>query len=222
MGNGMITEELSIPFNILKPWYLSSTALGIYILIAIGLLYLLISKLATRFKALKNQVKRTETRSKAEIQRLETEKIQAELDHKKRELVSTTVHVAKKNETLQQLGIKLKELQGQIDNPKVSKQIQKIILSLRNEERTDDAWQQLMYHFNEIHPDFFEQLKINFPLLTPKDLKLAAYLKMNLSTKDMATLMNVSIRGVEASRYRLRKKMDIASDVNLNEFFMKY
>ena len=79
-----------------------------------------------------------------------------------------------------------------------------------------------MLHFNEVHRGFFDRLKRMYPSLTPKDLKLCAYLKMNLSTKEIATLTNVSIRGVEASRYRLRKKLELDSEINLNEFVMTY
>lgn len=60
------------------------------------------------------------------------------------------------------------------------------------------------------------------PALTSKDLGICAYLKMNLSSKEMASLMNVSLRGVEASRYRLRKKLGLDSEVNLTEFIMGY
>lgn len=77
-------------------------------------------------------------------------------------------------------------------------------------------------HFNELNRDFFIRLKDEYPSLTPKDLKLCAYLKMNLSTKEIATLLNVSVRGVEASRYRLRKKMDLSSDKNITELMLQY
>ncbi len=86
----------------------------------------------------------------------------------------------------------------------------------------DKGWNQVMFHFNELHEDFFDRLKKAYPSLTPKDLRLCAYLKMNLTTKEMATLMNVSLRGVEASRYRLRKKLDLSSEANLTEFVMGY
>ncbi len=79
-----------------------------------------------------------------------------------------------------------------------------------------------MYHFKEVHKGFFDRLKKAYPSITPKDQKMCAYLKMNLSTKEISTLMNVSLRGVEASRYRLRRKLQLSADINLNEFLMKF
>ena len=76
-------------------------------------------------------------------------------------------------------------------------------------------------HFDQVHSDFLKRLGEQFPNLSPNDYKLSAYLKMNLSTKEIASLMNISVRGVEASRYRLRKRLNLESSVNLTEFLMK-
>ena len=73
-----------------------------------------------------------------------------------------------------------------------------------------------------MHTDFLKRLKSVYPQLSPKDLKLCAYLRMNLTTKDIAPLMNISVRGVEISRYRLRKKMGIQGDDNLNDFMISF
>ncbi|MEM6380518.1 MAG: hypothetical protein AAF705_20200, partial [Bacteroidota bacterium] len=132
------------------------------------------------------------------------------------------IHIAKKNETLQELTGQLNLLKREIKDPLTNKKLQKIIHFLKTEDRVDEGWDQLLYHFNELHPSFFDKLKNEHPSLTPKDLKLCAYLKMNLSTKEIANLMNVSIRGIEASRYRLRKRLDLPTDANLNTFFMNY
>jgi DNA-binding CsgD family transcriptional regulator len=65
-----------------------------------------------------------------------------------------------------------------------------------------------------------KKLRNNYPELTPKDLRLCAYLRMNLSSKEIAPLLNISIRGVEISRYRLRKKLHLPRDANLTDFMM--
>ncbi|MCE2771495.1 MAG: LuxR C-terminal-related transcriptional regulator, partial [Saprospiraceae bacterium] len=83
-------------------------------------------------------------------------------------------------------------------------------------------WQIFESNFNEVHEIFFKKLKHQFPDLTPGDLKLAAYLKMNLSSKEIAPLLNISIRGVENKRYRLRKKMNLEEDDNLTNFMIDY
>ena len=68
--------------------------------------------------------------------------------------------------------------------------------------------------------EFMKKLKMGYPKLTPSDLRLCAYLRMNLSSKEIAPLLGISVRGVENHRYSLRKKMDLDIDVNLSEVMM--
>jgi DNA-binding CsgD family transcriptional regulator len=87
-----------------------------------------------------------------------------------------------------------------------------------NDERD---WNLFETSFNETHENFFKKLKIDHPDLVPNDLKLCAYLRMNMSSKEMASLLNISVRGVEIRRYRLRKKLNLPHDKNLNEFLIE-
>lgn len=219
---GGVTNTFRLPFEILKPWYASYAALLGYLLLVVVGIYLLSARARRRYRALEQKVDSTVKLSKEEIQRLETEKVQAELDHKKRELVSSTMHLIQKNETLSDITEQLVDIRRKTKDTTTKERLMKLIRLLKKEEIADDGWEQLMYHFNETHDGFFDKLKAEFPSLTPKDLRLCAYLKMNLNTKEMASLMNVSVRGVEASRYRLRKKLDLTSDENLTEFFMAF
>jgi hypothetical protein len=82
-------------------------------------------------------------------------------------------------------------------------------------------WKFVMMHFEQNHKEFFGGVMRRFPNLTPGDLKLCACLRMNLSSKEIASLLNISVRGVEIGRYRLRKKMGIGTTVNLNDYFIK-
>lgn len=219
---GELSPVYTLRFTIDKPRYTTFPALIVYIaLLTLGG-YLLHYRSRKKYRALEKRADSMVQKSKEEIQRLETEKIQAELDHKKRELVSATLHVVQKNETLAGIVEQLTEIRQSSNEEKVRKQLRKLIRSLKNDEVLDEGWDQVMYHFSELHEDFFERLKKAYPSLTPKDLKLCAYLKMNLTTKEMASLMNVSVRGVEASRYRLRKKLELPTEVNLTEFMMGF
>ena len=77
-------------------------------------------------------------------------------------------------------------------------------------------------NFDQAHNNFFKRLKKEFPSLTPGDLRLCAYLHMNLTSKEIAPLLNISIRGVEIHRYRLRKKLGLSGDENLVEFILRF
>ena len=81
-------------------------------------------------------------------------------------------------------------------------------------------WEIFESNLNQIHNEFIINLSKKYPLLTSKDIKLCIYLKMNLSSKEIAPLMNISFRGVELHRYRLRKKLGISQEENLNKFML--
>ena len=85
-----------------------------------------------------------------------------------------------------------------------------------------EDWEKFEIHFDQVHEDFLKKIRKKYPELTPKDLRLCAYLKMNLSSKEIAPILNISVRGVEISRYRLRKKMNLPRDANLNDFMMNF
>jgi len=95
-----------------------------------------------------------------------------------------------------------------------------MIKTLDQDENMDADWEHFAVHFDKVHNDFFIALKKQHPNLTPNELKLCAYLRMNLSTKEMARLMNISVRGVEISRYRLRKKLQLSTETNLFTYLL--
>ena len=97
------------------------------------------------------------------------------------------------------------------------RKISKIIEDARSDERD---WNLFEESFNEAHENFFLKLKANYPELVPNDLKLCAYLRMNMSSKEIASLLNITTRGVEIRRYRLRKKLGLKPNQNLTEFLM--
>jgi len=84
----------------------------------------------------------------------------------------------------------------------------------------DKQWEVFETAFDEVHEDFLVRLKTRYPKLTPKELRLCAYLRLNISTKEIAPLMNISIRGVEICRYRVRKKLNIDRDTNLTSLII--
>jgi DNA-binding CsgD family transcriptional regulator len=107
-----------------------------------------------------------------------------------------------------------------LDSGKTAEDFKKIIKTLNEEDKISEDWNNFAIHFDKVHSSFLTALKNQFPALTPNELKLSAYLRMNLSTKEVAQLMNISVRGVEISRYRLRKKLELPTETNLFNFLM--
>ncbi|RRN77353.1 transcriptional regulator, partial [Pseudoxanthomonas sp. SGD-10] len=154
--------------------------------------------------------------------KLRNEKLQAELDSKGRELANSAMNMVYKNELLQKIRNQISDLkdeQGKKLSDDQLRKIQKLIDEGMHDERD---WNLFETSFNEAHENFFKRLKQNHPALVPNDLKLCAYLRMNMSSKEMASLLNISVRGVELRRYRLRKKLDVPHDKNLVEFLMEF
>jgi DNA-binding CsgD family transcriptional regulator len=103
---------------------------------------------------------------------------------------------------------------------KDSDDLKKIINIIKDENNIDKQWEQFTIHFDNVHSDFHAALKRKYPSLSSNELKLSAYLRMNLSTKEIAQLMNISVRGVEISRYRLSKKLQVGSEISLHDFLI--
>ena len=107
-----------------------------------------------------------------------------------------------------------------IDNSQAIAELKKLIKSLSEDANMDKEWEHFSKHFDKVHSDFLVELKEKHPAITPNELKLSAYLRMNLSTKEIAQLMNISVRGVEISRYRLRKKLALPSETSLFDYLI--
>ncbi|WP_064196538.1 MULTISPECIES: LuxR C-terminal-related transcriptional regulator [Emticicia] len=98
--------------------------------------------------------------------------------------------------------------------------LNQIIKLIDNNIASGHDWQIFEQNFNRVHEEFFKKLLEKFPDLTPGDLKLSAYLRMNLSSKEIAQLLNITYRSVELKRYRLRKKLHLETEENLVEWLM--
>ncbi len=132
---------------------------------------------------------------------LNNEKLKQDIENKNRELAISTMSLIKKNEFLSNIKEELKKANE--DNNSQLKPVIKIID--KNLNNTDD-WKFFQEAFNNADKDFLKKVKYKHSNLTPNDLKLCAYLRLNLSSKEIAPLLNISPRSVEVKRYRLRKK----------------
>lgn len=199
-------REATVSFRVAPPWYLSGWAAVAYCLLAVAGFW------AMEFfnrRRLQQQMLRLEAEKEHEI-------LVLEIENKSRELSNAALNLIRKNEALQSLKDNLMESRSE------PRSIEKIIRRIDEHLEADHDWEIFEASFNQVHDDFFKRLMEQYPDLTPGDLRLAAYLKMNLSSKEIAPLLNISIRGVENKRYRLRKKTGLPEDANLTEFMMRF
>jgi DNA-binding CsgD family transcriptional regulator len=145
--------------------------------------------------------------------------LQEDVLKKAKDLANSTMHLIKKNEVLLEIRQRLTDLPR---DARSGSQLQQLHRLVERELSSENDWEVFEENFNSVHEAFLRKMKHTFPELTPGDLRLAAYLKMNLSTKEIAPLLGISIRGVENKRYRLRQKMNLPNDENLVEFLLEF
>jgi DNA-binding CsgD family transcriptional regulator/F0F1-type ATP synthase membrane subunit b/b' len=172
----------------------------------------------------KNQQKILEDREKAEkeVIKLSNEKLQNEIEHKSAQLASGTMAMMRKNNLLSSIKDELQTQKEKLGDQLPDKSYNKLIKLIEDGIEDEHEWEIFEQLYNEAHGNFFKRLKEEYPQLTPSDLRLCAYLRMNLSSKEIAPLLNISVRGVEERRYRLRKRLDLSTDQNLTELIMTF
>ena len=150
---------------------------------------------------------------------LEKEQLAAELLFKQKELTSHALHLIQKNELLEELKGRLDSMKKHATSPNV-KEIARMDHLIDFDRYQDEDWQNFKSYFNQVHPNFETKLKADHPDMTVNDIKLAALIRMNLTTKQIATINNVSILAVKKARYRLRKKLNISEDESLEDLLI--
>lgn len=166
------------------------------------------------------KIKQEQYELEKEIERLKSEQLKVKILTKDKELVNNSLQVVKKNKMLNGIINKLKDIDPDTMDDTTRQQFNRLNKTINKELNTDKSWNNLEKHIRNVHFDFLKRLKEKYPAITPREMDLATYLLMNMSTKEIADIMNISDGGVELARYRLRKKLDLPRKENLTGFLM--
>ncbi len=169
----------------------------------------------TELEKKKKSFEKERLKSQRKIIELQNEKLEKDLLLKSKELSNSTYNILQKNRMLQNLKKEMEQMYLEKDLLKRDKNIKRLIRLIGNEINTNKDWEVFDMHFDAVHEDFIEKLREKYPDLTQNDQRFCVFIKMNNTTKEIATLMNLSVRGVETARYRLRKKMGLKRTENL-------
>ena len=213
-------------FTVAKPWYFSVWMMIVYFLTIFTGLYLYYKwnkikynqKHAFQEEELRHQKNILKVQLKSEndlnIQEYQKHILELEIQTKASEVVGKSLSIAKQSEMIENIQ---QILDNETDINKLKSEIKK---SIKINAANKNEWKTFENNLNHIHDEFIIKLTKKFPNLTPKDINLCIYLKMNLTSKEIAPLMNITFRGVELHRYRLRKKLNLNQEDSLSKFMI--
>jgi AraC family transcriptional regulator, chitin signaling transcriptional activator len=224
VANSQPENIATYSFTISKPWYFTNFALLAYF-ICIGLFAYYVNKMYEKYYAKQKQqlidennllLEIKELENEQELMKLRNEQLSIDVDTKNRELAVSTMSLIKKDELLTVIKDDLKKT----SNEASSSSIQSVIKTITKNISNDNTWNVFKEAFDTADKDFLKKVKQAHPVLTPNDLRLCAYLRLNLSSKEIAPLLNISVRSIEIKRYRLRKKMELPHEKGLVEYIL--
>ena len=224
VGNTLTENTANYSFTIARPWYWSNIALACY-LICLILLFFLIHRIYKRYYRKKQEslirknqkeLERRNLQEKERIGHILNEKLQSEIENKNRELAISTMSILKKNKFLSSLKSQLNTI------PDKDKNIRSVLREIDRNINSEDDWKFFESAFNNADKDFLKRIKSKHESLTNNDLRLCAYLRLNLSSKEIAPLLNISVKSVEMKRYRIRKKLDLPHQDNLTDYILNF
>lgn len=222
VGHQRSSNTLVYEFCIMRPWYWSWLAIAIYTLLALLLTYFVHSAYTRYYRQQRTQLQLDNQRqlqaqqreSEMALIRISNDQLQRDIESKNRELAASTMSLVKKNELLLQIKGEL-EAGGDSSN-----NIRAVLKTIDRNTDENETWNFFREAFENADQDFFKKVQDKHPKLTHNDLKMCAYLRLNLSSKEIAPLLNISVRSVEVKRYRLRKKLGLEHDEGLVEYIL--
>lgn len=222
-ANSTLENTAIYSFRILKPWYGATLAIFVYLILSLVLIRFIHKTYKNYYQKQKEKLieennlllEIKELENEQQLMRIRNEQLSQDVDTKSRELAVSTMSLNSKNELLAFIKEDLKKTTDD-----GNRSIKSVISTINKNITEDDTWNVFKEAFDNADKDFLKKMKLAHPSLTPNDLRLCAYLRLNLSSKEVAPLLNISVRSVEIKRYRLRKKMELSHEQGLVEYIL--
>jgi tetratricopeptide (TPR) repeat protein len=193
--------------------------LSIMTLFTLVIIFLTVSRFRIRLKLMRQQKELKER--EAQLRSEENAKLQLDIQHKRNELSSVTLHLYQKNESLNQLIREVDKLERQLASQKPSG-LRDLKKAINRNLNLEEDWDRFRLHFDQVHEGFIEKIAADYPKLSPLDLRHCAYIRMNLSTKEISRLMNIAPGSVQKARVRMKRKLELDKDTDLFDFIRHF
>jgi AraC family chitin signaling transcriptional activator len=219
--SGESAQTAQINFSIATGWYASWPWTVLWILIFTGLVTFAIRQMKiiivkekekTRLEEQKLQELRDVEREN-KLMHQEKERIEADSVEKSKDLANNAVLIARKRELLIEIQEKLNDIRKNAKNDYTRTGILNIVRNIEINLNDEQQYQLFDTNLERVHQELFDELKARYPNITNKELRLCAFINMELTNNEMASFFNISVRGVETARYRLRKKYPDIDDL---------
>lgn len=226
----------SIKFKVLPPWYRTLLAYICYSLLSVFILWSIyrwdemrlkrkkqqaVKEKDKRMQEMEEEYEQEKERQEKQIMQLEKEKLEYDLQHKSQEMANLMINFLRKNEMLTEIKSEIMKVASKLTGEGASEGKKQLILinnKIDSNIQSDEVLKRIEDQFDLIHNNFMKRLHEKHPDLSNNERMMCAYLKMNLSTKEIAPLLNISVRGVETIRYRLRKKFHLEREESLTDY----
>ena len=223
IANSSPENIATFTFVILKPWYATNFAIIFYFTVIMVLAHFINKAYKNYYHTQREKLieennlllEIKELENSQELMKIRNEKLSQDVDTKNKEIAISTMSLINKNELLSLIKEDLKNTSEESTNS-----IKSVIKNITKNISEEDSWNVFKEAFDNADKDFLKKVKLAHPSLTPNDLRLCAYLRLNLSSKEVAPLISISVRSVEIKRYRLRKKMELSHEQGLVEYIL--
>ena len=225
---GKPAESLTVQFRVSRPWWSSGWMIALYVILlgalaygAYGIVHILMSRQKARLEE-KNRkaLEEEELKHERDLISVKNEQLEKQVFIKSKELAAYSLIEAKRNDVLEKIGRMLAEIRATKPEA-LSKEDYDLLDSVIKEGRfSQDEWDKFYENFDLIHDSFFRTLNARYGNLSTNDLRMCAYLRLNMSSKEIATAMGISPKSVDQAKYRLRKKLNLEQRASLEQFLL--
>lgn len=163
------------------------------------------------------KIKIDKEKAENDLLKIKSQQQQQELESKNKEITAISLQLAAKNKIMTQISKVVNKPKKSINE--IEEELKSILFQNQNQQKD---WERFKEVFENIHPGFYENLKAKYPQLTTNDCRICAYIKIQMSINEVANIMNISLQSLHTSRYRIRKKLKLDSNINLDEFILNF
>ena len=231
-GQPLPDDTVSFRICVERPWYFSNVAITFYLIVVIIILLLIRVYYHWKNRRAEQRIKQSEKEKRERqleelekenllkekrITELEKERLKTDIRQKDKRLANLTMNSMKRNSMLSELKQEIGELTQIESAAKIKSSLTRVLRKINTLMNNDEDWPLAEKYFNNIYDGLLDRLRTAYPNISQTDLKLCVYIKLNLSTKEIAEIMNISTRSVEMARYRLRKKLGLRPDESIGD-----